>query len=100
MFCHSCGTQVDPNAQFCPNCGQSLAGAPIPGPAAFVWTPPLGVKASPGRWIGEGWELVKADLGNYILVALLFALLSGVPLIQGALAAGFHIFTLKKLAGR
>jgi uncharacterized membrane protein len=56
--------------------------------------------AAPGRWIGLGWELVKADLGNYILIALVFSLLNSVPLIQGALIAGFHIFTMKKLMGR
>jgi len=65
-----------------------------------MWTPPAGVRASGGRWIGEGWELVKADLGNYIVISLLFAVLSGVPLIQGPLIAGFHIFTMKKLMGR
>jgi uncharacterized membrane protein len=58
------------------------------------------VQASGGRWIGEGWALVKADLGNYVVMALLFVLLSGVPFIQGALIAGFHIFTMKKLMGR
>ena len=47
-----------------------------------------------------GWDLVKADMGNYILMALLFSLISSVPLIQGALIAGFHIFTIKKLVGR
>ena len=101
MFCHSCGTQVGSDVQFCPNCGQSLGGpvsgsAPIPVP----WTAPTGVQASGGRWIGEGWALVKADLANYIVISLLFVVLSGVPLIQGPLIAGFHIFTMKKLMGR
>ncbi len=102
MFCHHCGTQVGSDVQFCPNCGQSLGGAPLPGsaPNAAAWTPPAGVHASAGRWIGEGWALVKADLGNYIVVSLLFALLSGVPFIQGSMIAGFHIFTMKKLMGR
>ena len=101
MFCQRCGTRAGPGVQFCANCGQSLGGpesgsAPIPAP----WTPRAEVKASGGRWIGEGWALVKADLGNYIVIALLFAILSGVPLIQGPLIAGFHIFTMKKLMGR
>jgi hypothetical protein len=102
MFCQRCGTQVGSDVRFCPNCGQSLdaapglAGAQNPQP----WIPPSGVHASGGRWIGEGWALVKADLGNYIVISLLFALLSGVPLIQGPLIAGFHIFTMKKLMGR
>jgi len=101
MFCQRCGTQLDSGVRFCPNCGQTQD-APVFGspqnPAS--WTPPAGIRASGGRWISEGWALVKADLGNYIVISLLFALLSGVPLIQGPLIAGFHIFTMKKLLGR
>jgi uncharacterized membrane protein len=102
MFCHRCGTQVGSDVQFCPNCGQSLGGAPVSGSASIPvpWTPPTGVHASAGRWIGEGWTLVKADLGSYVVISLLFVLLSGVPLIQGPLIAGFHIFSMKKLMGR
>ena len=101
MFCEHCGTQVGSGVQFCPNCGQSVGGAPLSGGAIPApWTAPAGVHASGGRWIGEGWALVKADLGNYIVISLLFFLLSGVPLIQGPLIAGFHIFTMKKLMGR
>ena len=40
------------------------------------------------------------DLGKYALITVVFILLSSVPFIQGALIAGFHIFTMKKLAGR
>jgi len=101
MFCQRCGTQLGSGVRFCPNCGQTQD-APVFGspqnPAS--WTPPAGIRASGGRLISEGWALVKADLGNYIVISLLFALLSGVPLIQGPLIAGFHIFTMKKLLGR
>jgi len=55
------------------------------------------VRASAGHWLVAGWELVKADLGNYLLMSLFFVVLNGVPFIQGALIAGFHIFTMKKL---
>jgi hypothetical protein len=65
-----------------------------------AWTPPSTAEASPGRWLSQGWALVQTDLGNYILIALLFFLLSGVPLIQGPLIAGFHIYTMKRLTGR
>ncbi len=58
------------------------------------------MQALTGRWIGAGWQLVKADLGNFVLVTLVFAILSGVPLISGALVAGLHIFCMKKLLGR
>jgi len=102
MFCDRCGTQVNAGQQFCPNCGQSFAGPPAasgfaPPPA---WTPPAHVQVASGRWIGAGWELVKADMGSYVLATLIFFLLSGVPFIQGALITGFHIFTMKKIAGR
>jgi uncharacterized membrane protein len=67
-----------------------------------MWTPPVGIKAAPGRWIGEGWEIVKADLGNFILMALVLGALSSmVPLIiQGPLIVGFHIVCMKKILNR
>lgn len=103
MFCHHCGSQVEPGVQFCPSCGQSVGVSAELLPGALVaWTPPSGVQSQTGRWLGAGWTLVKDDLVNYVLLALVFVLLNSVvPLIiQGALTAGFHIFTIKKLTGR
>src|SRR6516225_2911029 len=101
MFCHSCGTQVSTDVQFCPNCGQSLAGNPAPA-AAPPYVARTGLTARPGAWIGAGWDMVKADMGNYVLIALIFvALNSMVPVIlQGPLMVGFHIFCIKRLLGR
>jgi uncharacterized membrane protein len=67
-----------------------------------AWVPPAGVQAQVGRWIGEGWQLVKADIGTFFLVALVFSILNGfVPLIlQGPLMVGFHLFCAKKILGR
>jgi len=101
MFCTHCGADVPDQVLFCTRCGQPTSGEAVPGRgAALAWAPPRVIHAAAGRWIGEGWNLVKADLGNYVVLALLFGLLSGVPLIGGSLIAGFHIFTMKKLAGR
>ena len=74
-----------------------MGGAP-----AAPWTPPATVEVHAGRWVSEGWALVTADLGNYVLLALVFTILSSaVPVIlQGPMIAGFHIFTMKKLMGR
>jgi uncharacterized membrane protein len=101
MFCHRCGTQVNPEVQFCPNCGQAM-GSPLASgvPVGVPWTAPTGVRAMPGKWMGEAWDLVKQDIGNYILMALIFTLLNGVPFIQGALIAGFHVYTMKKIFNR
>ena len=101
MFCHSCGTQVSTDVQFCPNCGQPLAGSP-PSAAAAAYVARPGLTARPGAWIGAGWEIVKADLGNYVLIGLVFVALNAlVPVIlQGPLMAGFHVYCLKRLLGR
>ena len=103
MFCHSCGTQVSSDLQFCPNCGQPLAAAPGGiTPAPVTWTAPAGIRAEPGRWISEGWAMVKPDIGIYMLLAVVLSALSSmVPvIIQGPLLAGFHIFCIKKLMNR
>ena len=103
MYCHTCGTQVTDGTQFCPNCGQALgAAAPTGAVGPVAWTPPSAVTLQTGNWIRAGWEMVKADLGNFVLLALVFSLLSGmVPIIiQGPLIAGFHIYCMKKMFGR
>ena len=101
MFCHRCGTSVEPNVQFCPNCGQAMGPSPITSSNAVVpWTPPLQVQVSSGRWLSAGWNLVMADFGTYLLITLLFFVLSSVPFIGGALIVGFHIVTMKKILGR
>jgi uncharacterized membrane protein len=103
MFCHKCGTQIGPGIQFCPHCGESLAAPSASGGAAPpVWTPPAAVQARPGYWVGQGWQMVKADIGTFILLTIVFAVLNGmVPMIlQGPLIAGFQIFCMKKLLNR
>jgi uncharacterized membrane protein len=103
MFCHKCGTQIGPDVQFCPNCGESLAAPSASGGAAPpVWTPPAGVQARPGYWVGQGWQMVKADIGTFMLLTIVFVVLNGmVPMIlQGPLIAGFQIFCMKKLLNR
>jgi hypothetical protein len=104
MFCHQCGAQVADHAQFCTKCGQRLEGGVAAlaqaAPPPPTWTPPTQVRVTAGHWMGAGWELVKADFGNYLLISLLFCLLGGVPFIQGALIAGLHIYTMKKILGR
>src|ERR1035441_3776221 len=98
MFCHSCGTQVTTDLQFCPNCGQSLSASPTPA-AAPAYVAPGGITARPGHWVGAGWDIVKTDMGNYVLLALVFIALNAmVPMIlQGPLIAGFHVYILKQI---
>jgi uncharacterized membrane protein len=100
MFCTQCGTHIEGDPQFCPNCGKSCAPEPVA--AQVVFTPALGITAQTGRWISEGWRMVTADIGFFLLVALIFAVVgSAVPLIlQGPMLAGFHLICAKKLFNR
>jgi uncharacterized membrane protein len=101
MFCHQCGTQVPSDVQFCPNCGQSLAAAPAASGAA-VWTPPVGIHSQTGRWTGEGWRMVKADIGIYVGLALVTVVLNSIVpfIIQGPLTAGLFIVCIKRTLNR
>jgi hypothetical protein len=104
MFCHKCGTQVSSDTQFCTTCGASLAMGPsgLAGASEVPWSPPAVVQVRAGHWVGEGWALVTANLGTYVLLALVFTILnSAVPVIlQGPMIAGLHIFTIKQMLGR
>src|ERR1017187_76888 len=94
MFCHKCGTQVSSDTQYCTTCGASLAvgGYCLEGANAAAWTAPAPAEVRSGHWNSEGWGLVTADLGNYVPLALAFAVLSGAsaPILQGAVSAGLH----------
>jgi uncharacterized membrane protein len=59
------------------------------------------VEVRTGVWIGEGWNIVKADLVNFAIMTLIFGLVSGVVpvILQGAMMAGMHIVFMKKMVG-
>ena len=63
--------------------------------------PPETIEVRTGAWIGEGWNIVKSDLMNFALMALLVAVVSNVvPIVlQGAMVAGMHMVIMKKMAG-
>ncbi len=50
-------------------------------------------RATPGRWIGMGWEIVREDLGNFVLMTLIALALATVGsfLVAGPLLAGLFI---------
>lgn len=100
MFCQHCGATMEPSAQFCPTCGRSQVGATPAGPVpGATYTPPTGVKAQTGKWIGEGWALIKQDAMIWVLMTVVYIILNGmVPLIlQGPLLAGMQIAVIRKL---
>jgi uncharacterized membrane protein len=57
------------------------------------------VNVAVGRWIDQGWQVVKQDLGLWVVMAILFSLIGGaVPVVlQGPLMAGFAIAAMKKM---
>ena len=105
MFCQKCGAEVSPSIEFCPACGQRqpIEAAAVPPPLPIVapvtYVPPAEVRTDIGHWLGAGWEIVKANLSVYALMALLFGVLGAcVPVIlHGPLMAGFHIAFKRKI---
>jgi uncharacterized membrane protein len=103
MFCQYCGTSCSPELKFCPQCGKEQPGAAAPvntpavTPPPFV--PPAVIQARSGDWIGQGWDLVKAELGGFVLITVLSLLLNSViPLIlHGPLMAGTYIYCVMRL---
>jgi uncharacterized membrane protein len=104
MYCHSCGSPIEPGAGFCASCGSAQrveAGAAVmPAPAAYTVRP--GAQSDTMRWIGEGWDVVKNDLGTFVLMTIVMMLVNGaVPfLLQGATTAGFQAACRKCLRGQ
>jgi uncharacterized membrane protein len=94
--------------QFCSACGASQrietgsggTGPVTTAPPAYI--PATGGQAETVRWIGAGWEVVKGDLGNFVLMTVVMMIVNGaLPLIlQGALMAGFQGACKKKLKGQ
>src|ERR1700704_4221269 len=109
MFCQQCGETLDPTVVFCPACGHQrpvVAGStPPPLPAgngiipAIPFRPPVEIKAATGKWISQGWEIVKTDIGLFMGLAALYLIVGsiGSVLTQGPMQAGFHIACMKKL---
>ncbi len=60
---------------------------------------PVGVKSRGGHWIGQGWEIVKSNLGLFMGMSLLYLVLSScIPLVlHGPLLAGLHIACMRKI---
>ena len=99
MNCRYCGAPLNPEVKFCSTCGRSqreegMSGAAPPPP------PPSGeVTAQTGRWISAGWDLIKSDWVPFVLMAVVFLIVTGcIPLVlNGPLMAGFHIACIRKL---
>lgn len=60
-----------------------------------------------GEWISEGWELVKSDLWNFIIITLIFFLIEiaasftyiGTLIVTGPLLCGYYYIILNKIRG-
>lgn len=109
MFCQTCGSEVAETSQFCAKCGssqRSLGGGAAGSTGAVAAAPARamarGGPAHTGRWIGQGWEAVKSDLGIFIVMTILMAAIGGaIPfLLQGALTGGFQAAFKRKFRGQ
>jgi zinc-ribbon domain len=98
MNCRYCGAPLDPGVKFCSTCGRSQDET-VPGAASPPPPPIADVTAQTGRWISAGWDLIKGDWMPFVLMALVFLVVTGcIPLVlNGPLMAGFHIACIRKM---
>lgn len=96
MFCTKCGAR-----QQLTTGGAAAAAAPVP-PTYTSYVPAVGATAHTGKWIGEGWEAVKSDLGIFIVMTIVMGAVNGaIPLIlNGATTAGFQAAFKRKFRGQ
>ena len=99
MNCRYCGAALNPEVKFCSTCGRSqLDDTPpsaVPTPTAVSGDG----TAQTGRWIAAGWDLIKGDWMPFVLMALVFLVVTNcVPVVlQGTMMAGFHIACIRKM---
>lgn len=99
MNCRYCGAPLNPEVKFCSTCGRSQQDEGVSG-AAPPPPPSSGeVTAQTGRWISAGWNLIKGDWMPFVLMTLVFLVVTGcIPVVlNGPLMAGFHIACIRKL---
>jgi uncharacterized membrane protein len=101
MFCRSCGSEMSESALFCTKCG-ATRGTTVGVAPAPAYSPAKGGPAQSIQWIGRGWDIVKDDLGIFVVMTIvMLAISSFVPfLLQGATTAGFEASFKRKLRGQ
>jgi uncharacterized membrane protein len=110
MYCQSCGSETSDSAQFCIKCGATqriagVAGGTVAAPPAYAapaYSGPKGGPAQTSRWIGQGWDVVKDDLGIFVVMTIVMLVVnSALPfLLQGATTAGFQASFKRKFRGQ
>jgi len=61
-----------------------------------------------GKWLNQGWEMITTDLGNFVLLTLIYLVLLialsftmiGELLISGPLTVGYFLIVFNKLKGK
>jgi hypothetical protein len=101
--CPHCGEEVAGNPEICPSCGKEWS-APDAALPRF--------QVQPGKYLREGWELFKQNLGGFIGFALVYFIIQVVlgclPRIGGLislamsapLGAGFFVVSAKLMQRR
>ena len=100
MNCRYCGAPLNPEVKFLFNLRPFAAGRGcFPCSSARHRPRSSGGTAQTGRWISAGWDLIKGDWMPFVLMTLVFAVVTGcIPLVlNGPLMAGFHIACIRKM---
>jgi uncharacterized membrane protein len=96
---------MNEGAQFCTRCGSAQRAAGVASgsaAAAPAYSVAKGGPAQTSRWIGQGWDVVKDDLGIFVVMTIVMVVANGFCpfLLQGATTAGFQVSFKRKLRGQ
>ena len=112
MFCQFCGTAMEAESKFCPNCGRSQTAEPPPAGENIPSTPPLQpqipaappyqarpITAQTGKWLSEGWNLLSGEVLIIAFAGILGAVVANITfgILSGAMAIGGFILLTRKL---
>jgi len=79
MFCSSCGTQVDNNAQFCPKCGTKFVQMPTASEGSMIPPIPLPPPQTPGYIPIPPSAVIPGKASGRAITALVLGILGVVP---------------------
>ena len=86
MYCSQCGSQNDPAAVFCSQCGASLRSGNIPtvrlGPPATTVSPAVPSAAQTTRYANFGWRFLAVIL-DWIVLFPGFFVVQGIAIVFG-----------------
>ncbi len=92
MFCKNCGTQLNDDARFCPNCGSSTApAAPAAAPVYAQPKAPKGPSIHGDRYAMPTWKILYIVAAGLLLLSLIFFYVDNISFSEFGVDASYDL---------